>query len=98
MEEDEEQLMDAEVEPANPACPMCGGRDLCYGQSRGRSIYAGPAVFFPKDKLSSGYILGAFVCLNCGYVGQFIYREDLEKLRSWVEKKREKAARKQRQG
>ena len=58
-------------------CPGCGGTDLRLGAI----VNAG--TFRPTEAgfFSLNYPLGAFVCLDCGLVGQYMNDTSLEKLR-----------------
>ena len=58
-------------------CVACGSTSLCYG-------YVGTATnaFIPSGLFTiHGYRNRAYVCIDCGYVGQYISREKLEKLK-----------------
>ena len=62
------------------SCTMCGSTELCYG-------YLGTAanVFVPSGIFTlHGYKTRSFVCLRCGYLGQFIAKDKLEKLRERI--------------
>jgi len=66
-------------------CTACGSQRLVFG-------YTGNAsnAFVPKNIfVVYGFRVRAFVCLDCGHVGQFISREKLNKLRSRVGEREE---------
>ena len=59
------------------SCTSCGGESLCYG-------YVGISsnVFVPSGVYTvGGFRTRSFVCLNCGYVGQYIPKSKVEKLK-----------------
>lgn len=60
-------------------CVACGGENLCFGYLG----FGGMAnVFVPSGVFSvSGSKIRSYVCLHCGYVGQFIPKSKLEKIR-----------------
>jgi hypothetical protein len=59
------------------SCTACGGESLCYG-------YLGISsnVFVPSGVYTvGGFRTRSFVCLNCGYVGQYIPKGKIVKLK-----------------
>ena len=62
-------------------CTACGSTDLCYG-------YLGTAanVFVPTGVFTiHGYRTRSYVCLRCGFVGNFIAKDKLEKLKEKIQ-------------
>ena len=60
-------------------CVACGGKNLCYG-------YIGMGgvtnVFVPSGVFRvSGFRTRSFVCLHCGYIGQYLPKNKLDKLK-----------------
>jgi len=61
------------------SCVACGGEDLCFGYL---GIGGVSNVFVPSNVFSiSGTKTRSYVCLHCGYVGQYIPKIKLERLR-----------------
>ena len=64
---------------SNFSCVACGGKNLCFGYL---GIGGVSNVFIPSGVFSvSGSKTRSYVCLNCGYIGQFIPQSKLEKMR-----------------
>jgi predicted nucleic-acid-binding Zn-ribbon protein len=60
-------------------CVACGGEKLCFGYL---GIGGVSNVFIPSGVFSvSGSKTRSYVCLNCGYVNQYIPESKLERLR-----------------
>jgi hypothetical protein len=59
-------------------CPGCESTNLRYG-----SLTPGTACFRPSDStwLSLNYPVAAFVCLDCGFLGQYLDNAQLQRLR-----------------
>ena len=58
-------------------CVACGSQKLCFG-------YLGTAAnaFIPSGIFTiHGFRSRAYVCFDCGYVGQYISKEKMEKLK-----------------
>jgi hypothetical protein len=58
-------------------CVACGGKEICFG-------YLGntPSVFVPSGIFTiSGFRIRSYVCLNCGYLGHYIPKDKLQKLK-----------------
>lgn len=61
------------------SCVACGGENLCFGYL---GIGGVSNVFVPSGVFSvSGSKTRSYVCLNCGYVGQYIPKNKLERMR-----------------
>jgi hypothetical protein len=62
-------------------CPACGETDLAEGRI-GTYLH----TFVPNEwsfwTMSKGFQPKAFVCLSCGFFGQFLEEQDLKKLRA----------------
>ena len=61
-------------------CVACGGKNLCYG-------YIGMGgvtnVFVPSGVFRvSGFRTRSYVCMNCGYIGQYLPKSKLDKLKT----------------
>ena len=62
------------------SCVACGGENLCFGYL---GIGGVSNVFIPSGVFSvSGSKTRSFVCLNCGYVGQYIPQNKLDRMRN----------------
>jgi hypothetical protein len=59
------------------SCVQCGCTELCYG-------YLGLSgrTFVPSGIFTAhGIRTRSYVCLHCGYIGQYIPKDNLEKLK-----------------
>lgn len=60
-------------------CVACGGENLCFGYLGIKGV---SNVFIPSGVFSvSGSKTRSYVCLNCGYVNQYMPENKLERLR-----------------
>lgn len=58
-------------------CVRCGSENLCYGH-----LGSTPNVFIPSGIFTiHGFKTRSYVCVDCGYLGTYISRNRLEKLR-----------------
>ncbi len=58
-------------------CVACGGKDICFG-------YLGNTAnaFVPSGMFTiSGFRIRSYVCMNCGYLGQYIPKDKVQKLK-----------------
>jgi hypothetical protein len=64
-------------------CFACGSTSLQYG-----TIGAHRHTFIPEKKtMWVGYDIRAYVCLDCGTVGEYLQDRDIDKLRDAQAKK-----------
>ena len=68
----------------NPrSCPCCTGQRLLPGK-HGVTRH----TFCPSRKVNwIGYDMTAFACVDCGFVGTYVNKEDMEDLRRHFKKK-----------
>lgn len=61
-------------------CPSCQSENLEYGEDRVRSV-----AFIPNGRkglvLHTGYAPLLYVCLDCGVLGHYLGRGDLQALK-----------------
>ena len=80
------------MEEMDKQCPLCGHQGLLLGytlvNSTGLLAAAWqPVSFIPAGKrMWRGYQVAAFACLECGFVGQLLSPDAVQKLREWAEK------------
>jgi hypothetical protein len=71
------------AESATFACPGCGRRNWLPGRLTAQYGVG----FMPFYKKWRPYSIRAFVCLDCGYIAQFVAMEDVEDIRQKVPRK-----------
>ena len=58
-------------------CASCGKTDLQHGKCGVEKH-----TFMPGEKMMMmGYVLEARACLDCGFVGHYLSRSDIEKIK-----------------
>ncbi len=63
---------------SKPKCPQCGYTNLHYGQMDMGTTFC---VKYGKKWLLTQYPVKAFVCLECGFLGQFLEPESRHAIR-----------------
>lgn len=58
-------------------CVACGGKELCFGYLGSTATTFVPSGIFTIH----GYRIRSYVCLNCGFIGQYIPKDKLDNLR-----------------
>jgi hypothetical protein len=64
-------------------CPACGGKNLISGKlSPYLSPYKRNCNFIPDGRfMMMGYIVTPSVCLDCGFLAQYLYKTDVDEIR-----------------
>lgn len=58
-------------------CAACGSKDLCFGH-----VGTPGNVFVPTGLFTVyGFKIRAYVCLDCGYIGQFLPKDKIGRLK-----------------
>jgi len=61
----------------DPSCISCGSKELCFGYLSG-----GVNIFVPSNLFTVyGFKTRSYVCLNCGFITQYIPKDKLNKLK-----------------
>lgn len=61
----------------DPSCVACGSKDLCFGYLGGGINFFIPSNIFTVN----GFKTRSYVCLNCGFITQYISQDKLEKIK-----------------
>ena len=65
-------------------CPSCGGTDLKIGK-----IAPYRHLFIPQGRFMwRGYLSYSFACLDCGFLGHYLLKKDLDDMRRYDGKRK----------
>ncbi|WP_291727104.1 hypothetical protein [Bernardetia sp.] len=65
-------------------CPKCGSLDVYNNSNQRAELRRVLQIKNPKAIFGRGSFLVSYICLNCGYVEDYLTEKDLEKRRDII--------------